>query len=238
MKFSLAIFLIALSGNAHGNEAPDFAILVSVKEESTLKMNCGGSSENPGYLACNFVQKSIVRPERNNAEDEVLFSKAKNDDKIKKDFILKLKEECQKKQDLKSVNESQSKYINEMKNLLTESCACLKGGSFECVKGYINGVSALASRTCDIQVNDFKLEFKKIGKDRYVTDARPHGICSVVNIVVLERDVKSKLWKFTQTRVSAESTPNCKFLELNKPSTFLENYSVEFPGCDFISLGA
>ncbi len=213
-----------------------FAVFVSEKEESTLVMNCSNSVEKAGYLACSFNQKSVTR--KSKAVEEAAKSlegfKAESD---KKKVVEELKKECNKDQELKTQNEGQSKYLAEVAKIFRQSCECMKKDSFACVQNHFLDTAKLDSKKCGIMVNEFKMSFKKISKDKYITDSEPFGACNVINMVVLERDSKTKKWKFTQTRLATDSTPLCKNLEVNKPNVYIESYFVDFPGCDFISLG-
>lgn len=98
-------------------------------------------------------------------------------------------------------------------------------------------------RTCTADTQSFSLTFQRIGKWKWVSNPGPAGLCNILKVYELngmseKRTGFTNLWKMTETRVSADSTPSmCKGVEeeLHKPTIWSWDNPSEYElPCDFI----
>jgi hypothetical protein len=94
------------------------------------------------------------------------------------------------------------------------------------------------ARTCEVFVQTFSLEFRKIGRRKWLSNPNPGSLCKIVKIYEFTENETHDLWEMTETRVTAGSTDGiCKDVskELNKPTLWSWTHPKEFElSCDFI----
>lgn len=121
-----------------------------------------------------------------------------------------------------------------MKRLQRMSEACSKNNPDAILKA----IATWNNRTCSLWVDQFTLEFKKIGKGRWLyTQERPGGFSKIVKIYELECD-RSVLCNLIETRVPMEGTTKQEGkVEPKRTAWSWKNYKeYELPSqCDFIS---
>ncbi len=96
-------------------------------------------------------------------------------------------------------------------------------------------------RTCGIFIQDFSLDFQKIGKRKWLSNPGPSGFCNIMKVYELVGEPEHDLWTLTETRVTAGRTEGlfCEGIEeeLNKPTVWSWRYPSQFElPCDFMSL--
>jgi len=114
-------------------------------------------------------------------------------------------------------------------------------------KTLVDEMNSQDSRTCSIWVENFTLDFKRIGKGKWLTGSEPQGLCNVVEVFELEvfagtsmaTTVKSTVLTVGGTRSGAPEFPPgvCKAIREDTKKAMewsLTNQNVFEPTCDFI----
>jgi len=94
--------------------------------------------------------------------------------------------------------------------------------------------------TCKVSV-DFegtKANFKKVAKNKWVSNEGPRGLCDETVLIVLEHAGDGILWTYIQTRTYAnQDNESCRALEVNKPLVYdWKEKTIEL-NCKFIEYG-
>jgi hypothetical protein len=99
-------------------------------------------------------------------------------------------------------------------------------------------------RTCTLYAEGYKLDFKRIGEGKWVSNPEPQGLCNVVAVYTLEHlDLDKFSWKFS-IQIVARGGPKKNLLcdwadekQAKEPEVFSnEKGNGEFePPCDFIN---
>lgn len=106
----------------------------------------------------------------------------------------------------------------------------------------INLTQSKQQQTCGSQLSAYSIEFKKIGKGRWLSNEGPQGLCNIVRIYQLYQNPSSpELWTLTQKNITTGdvSNPLCKMFanaEQQEPTeVFSWEYKHEFElPCEFI----
>ena len=98
------------------------------------------------------------------------------------------------------------------------------------------------SKTCKIDTfkQDWSAKFKKVATNKWVSNKGPIGLCESVYLITLENEPKyPRLWKFSQTRVYANTSNElCKRLDINIPLEFTWKGTETFDlKCEYIEFG-
>ncbi len=97
-------------------------------------------------------------------------------------------------------------------------------------------------RTCGSQLGTYSIEFKQIGKGRWLSNEGPQGLCKIVRIYQLDLNPSApELWTLTQKNITTGdvSNPMCKMFANAEQQEPVEVYSWEYKHefelpCDFI----
>ncbi|SRR5229473_5312666 len=93
---------------------------------------------------------------------------------------------------------------------------------------------------CGIETFVFEEEMTLTSVNTWVNKADHQGICKVVTMIVLEH-LDSNNWRYTQTNISASTTPKGSCSEigsvLNKPDIYSTQYKAPSVSCGSIEFG-
>lgn len=78
---------------------------------------------------------------------------------------------------------------------------------------------------CSLFLNKFGVRVEPMSDGTYFGQSRPQGLCNAVNAHTLRK--VGAHWEYTQIRVRRDDTPQCRFLEVNRPLTFAHGPSRE-----------
>jgi hypothetical protein len=107
-------------------------------------------------------------------------------------------------------------------------------------------MNSLNGRTCSISVETFTLDFKRIGKGKWLNNPGPQGLCNVVSTYELDdtssgmpRTVKNTVISVGGTKAGEKEFPEgiCKAIreDTKEPMAWsLTNLDQFEPQCDFI----
>jgi hypothetical protein len=109
---------------------------------------------------------------------------------------------------------------------------------------FTNLIRSEQQRTCGSWLSTYSIEFKKLGKGRWLSNEGPQGACKIVRIYELDEVPSApEFWTFTQKNITTGdiSNPVCKMFanaEQQEPVEVFswDKHEFELP-CDFIEWG-
>jgi hypothetical protein len=200
---------------------PSFTYLSHQTDNAALSMDCDGA---PPYdtITCHFTQVTVHKsPEDKSGREAIRKLAAEPWEKVKaeRDGL------CQPipPEALPATGPAKVAAFHAFLKDREALCECTDA---PCVAREFERFLDLDQRTCHVRTNTFSADLRRVGRERkWISGTEPSGMCSAVNVTVIEIDPSDKAgfykWTFTQTRVSADtSTDFCKDLEVNVPAIF------------------
>jgi hypothetical protein len=219
---------------------PFFGHIASPQENSALSMDCDG--DPLGTIDCSFTQVSVTAEEPAKRTERL----AKLRDEIAKARTVTAAERAEMRSDMCKREANPPAGLPErvavwrkMVDAFAPACACKNDNCFdsEVLKAFI----VLAEgRKCRVWTHNFNASMTRVrGERKWVGMSEPTGLCRTVNATVIESDDKGILWKFTQTRLTADTASEpCKDLAVNKPIVYSWDTEADaLLDCDVIGFG-
>lgn len=240
--FILAFLTLGVRAVSYSEDikvAPHFYYYGCEGQNSVLSMQCNG---DPPFneITCDFTQimlRKMDEKERRIREEDAVDSAYK----MKTEDIRKLKKDLPSKHDMEKII-AETNLTNEQRAALNKylSIASLNIKTHEDLKKFVLKQIEHEFRTCKINHFDFQATFKRISKNKWLSNPGPQGLCNVVTVITLENNPEhSGLWKYSQVKASADTNNKlCEGIELNRPFTCSYQVSSEYCfDCDTISFG-
>lgn len=233
----LWVILLIMTFTSFAGEIPLLIPEISsVKDASSLSGECSFSEHDNKRITCKFFQVNLRRPEMDSAK-QVAQAFTEISSLTRKELEKTVVAACSTVNEaLKSAKKGSPKeaYLNDVK------LACLEKDL--AVKAQKMSISNIISEKgkCRVSHNEFEMEFKKMGKHKWVSDSSPKGVCDISTVATLESK-NGYAWKYTQVRmgVGNDSLEFCKMYEIGKPIIYSWDAESEFSldGCKSIVFG-
>jgi hypothetical protein len=235
----LAVALLVTSNVSAGkqtqkirDDSPTFFILYSANGNEKFQAECNPKTQN--VVKCDFVGTRIKDPVKVLSEYERL------SDKDKKEAQADFSKRVRSKDEQEMIEKMQLKLLDpsvgpKTKAMFKSMISAYQGGDFSQLSQVMIDRE---NRTCQVFVQSFYFEFKKIGLRKWLSNPEPGGRCKILKIYELTEDEEYDLWQMTETRVTAGSTEGpCQSVgqELNKPTVWTWKNPSEYElSCDFL----
>jgi len=203
------------------DDPPTFFIVYSSNGNEKFQAECSPKARE--VVTCTFVG-TRVNPPRN---IETLNPYGRLSAKEKKQVEEGLSKTSLSKDDEETIRNLEKMLLDpsmgpKTKEFFKSWIAAYKIGDFVKVAKLLDEKE---SRTCDVFVQTFSLEFNKIGRRKWLSNPSPGGQCQIVKIYELTEDETHDLWQMTETRVTAGSTEgNCQSAKKGLNRTLIRSW--------------
>lgn len=212
-----------------GDDSPNFFFLFSSTGNEKFQVECKQTGVEA--VNCNFIGTRIKQPVKVDPQNL--------SDKEKREWQADLSKNS--KEDRDRMTKMEEKLLDT--SLGPKSKAYVKSFIEAYKTGDVERLHKIVidkdSRTCQVFVQSFSLEFKKIGHRKWLSNPGPGGRCQILKIYELTGEESHNLWQMTETRVTAGSNEGiCQDVEqeLNKPTIWSWKNPQEYElACDFIT---
>lgn len=237
MKYTiiaLSLFL-SLTSFAKNTEHLPGGVLISTEDMASMQFSCKGKMPLK-EITCDFIQKILIRNTESVAEVKKFLSTISIDDlKKEKNFSYCKKEFATP---IKVSNAHAKEHSDEIEKNSDTLCNCVAENDLKCFSNAMMKFAEMKEKTCKVVLNSFSIRFKKISKDKWLSNPGPEGLCNLVNVGTLEAVGDSGYsWKYTQIRVASDKGEHCKF-DLNKPTVYVTDQGIFKLNCEYIDLGS
>lgn len=186
---------------------PSFFTVFSETGNEKFTATCKKKAED--IVTCDFIGAS-VNPPAKDGETGKLVRELDEGPSEKRNNTLREIEQDKVKWSNDPTHEEFLRLLQEQLNnpgtppktkaYLAETLAALRKGD---VTNWLRAEAAKEARTCKLLAQEFSLDFKRIGPRKWLSDIGPSGICNLVKIYEVEREVNTDLWTMKETRIGA-----------------------------------
>lgn len=195
--------------------------------------------QRPRKIRCSFAQVSVVSPDAKKIAESISRIKAMKDTD---EGLRQTTAGC--REILTAVATEEGKAKLRSKGTASDRAfmqafvdACSTSDVAKLVDVFVAQERDVTARTCKVNTNLFKLEFRYLNKDSWLSSNEPTGACDVINTVTLVRD--SHFWNYRQMRSRASNSKNefCEAIEEGLSEMKWEPPAAKEAGCQYIDLG-
>ncbi len=219
---------------------PHFRMIGSTTGNSVLSMQCEGKAPYE-EIQCHFTQirfRKMTEEEKQKFRKENVMRHEKMTQKEFTDYISVLTDP----NDLNKIEERAVKAPTfEKKAYLKDALDNFKfiasAKNKDQLKEALKKMNQMEEDTCSISLHEADSTFRRVTRNRWISNPGPVGLCNVIRVQTLENTPEyPMLWKITETVVSSDNDGLCEGIQSDKPTI----YSWEAPtsvmlGCKYLS---
>lgn len=205
-------------------------------------MQCNGEAPYT-EMHCHFNQISILKM----GDEERQKARAETDNEIakmtKKDIADSFKSFAKaddldkvEKRLLAAPTEEKRAYLEHSYRIFRDMLAVKDKAQ---MKQVMNRMNQEKEETCNIWFNEFDATFRRLTKNKWVSNPGAGGLCNVVTVMTLENMPEyDNLWKFTQVVASSDNDGLCKGIQTNTPAIYVWDAPTELAlKCKYLAFG-
>jgi hypothetical protein len=222
---------------------PRFFNLASPTDNSWLSMTCR-PAPTLNTIACDFVQLSIRQ--KSDADVTEAVAKAREEmrahpEELAAAKVAKMCAEGKKNAASRPEPETPARKMGlAIERARFEALCSCPDEDDACRHEAFAALVEHNERICKVQAYEFDAEFTRAGPHKWVHNPGPTGLCNVVKVIVIESDETGSLWRYTQTRLSADEGELCSVLKdgINVPLRYAwDAQSTMALACSLIEAG-
>lgn len=210
--------------------------IANEKEASSLSATCVFTTEDENNVKCDFVQISL-RQSDIDTEKQIHESFSEINKMSKAELKKSVLSVCNA---VNIVSENTNKDTIKLHSTNELKKACLSNDYVLIAQTIARSNIISNANKCKISHNEYEMEFKRMGKYKWVSDSSPKGTCEISTVATLESK-NGYAWKYTQVRmgIGNDSLELCKVYEIGKAIIYSWDAETEFSlkGCRVISFG-